>query len=54
MVAAMALDKKTLDGTLRFVLPDAIGRVHLREISDTAELVATLNAGSELCLEDGR
>ena len=53
MVAAMALDKKTLDGTLRFVLPNVIGRVHLCEVRDTTELVATLNAGSELCLEDG-
>ena len=53
MVAAMALDKKTLDGTLRFVLPNVIGRVHLCEVRDTTELVATLNAGSELCLEAG-
>ncbi len=49
MVAAMALDKKTIDGRLRFVLPSAIGKVHLHEVTDTVALEATLNAGASLC-----
>ena len=49
LVAAMALDKKTVDGTLRFVLPSAIGAVHVRDVTDIDTLVATLEAGRALC-----
>jgi len=52
MVAAMALDKKTIDGTLRFVLPSAIGTVRVHDITDESDMAAlndTLNAGASLC-----
>lgn len=49
IVAAMALDKKTTDGTLRFVLPTEIGKVAVHSITDTSPLFATLNAGPTLC-----
>ena len=53
MVATMALDKKTIDGRLRFILPSAIGNVHVHEATaettDKAALEATLNAGTLLC-----
>lgn len=52
LVAAMALDKKTIDGTLRFVLPSEIGKVAVHNISTDEQmnaLKATLNAGLALC-----
>jgi len=49
MVAAMALDKKTIDGTLRFILPSAIGTVHVHDVTDTKALVATLESSTSLC-----
>ena len=49
MVAAMALDKKTIDGTLRFVLPSSVGCVQVHDVTNTTELFATLNAGDALC-----
>ena len=52
IVAAMALDKKSIDGSLRFILPTAIGSVRLHEVSDTDALKDTLLAGDRLC-EDG-
>jgi len=49
MVATMALDKKTIDGTLRFVLPSKIGAVQVHEVTDTTALEVTLEAGTSLC-----
>ncbi len=49
LIAAMALDKKTIDGTLRFILPSAIGAVHVHNLTDDSALRATLEAGSGLC-----
>ncbi len=54
LVAAMALDKKTIDGTLHFVLPSAIGTVAVHDINTDAQIKAlkeTLGSGALLCEE---
>lgn len=54
LVAAMALDKKTIDGTLHFVLPSAIGTVAVHDINTDAQMKAlkeTLGSGALLCEE---
>jgi 3-dehydroquinate synthase len=54
ILAAMALDKKTIDGRLRFVLPSAIGSVAVHDISTDAQMRAlhdTLGSGPLLCEE---
>lgn len=49
MVAAMGLDKKVLDGRLRLVLAEALGRVIVTEDVDAQALGRTLAAGEALC-----
>jgi 3-dehydroquinate synthetase len=44
-VEAMALDKKTIGGRLRFVLPSALGAVELREVS-AEQVAAVLEEGA--------
>ena len=46
---AMGMDKKVVDGRLRLVLAEAIGRVIISEEVDTSALRATLNAADVLC-----
>ncbi len=56
LIAAMALDKKTRDGTLRFVLPSEIGAVAVHNIGTDEQMKAlkeTLGAGHSLCEEPG-
>jgi len=52
LLAAMTLDKKTIDGTLRFVLPSEIGVVAVHDISTDRQMKAlkeTLSADHSLC-----
>ncbi|MEQ8857094.1 MAG: 3-dehydroquinate synthase [Pseudomonadales bacterium] len=49
MCSAMGMDKKVLDGRLRLVLAEALGRVVVTEAIDQAALEATLAAGGRLC-----
>ena len=44
MLASMAMDKKVVQGKLRFVLPESIGKVVLTGEYDPKNLEATLNA----------
>ncbi len=49
MHRAMGMDKKVVDGKLRLVLAETIGRVIVTEGIDASALRATLNAGDVLC-----
>ncbi len=49
MHRAMGMDKKVVDGKLRLVLAETIGRVIVTEEIDASALRATLNAGDVLC-----
>ncbi|MFU8815125.1 MAG: 3-dehydroquinate synthase [Pseudomonadales bacterium] len=49
MLEAMGMDKKVLDGRLRLVLAEAVGRVVVSDRVDTAALRQTLAAGEQLC-----
>ena len=45
----MGMDKKVVDGKLRLVLAETIGRVIVTEEIDASALRSTLNAGDVLC-----
>ncbi|MFB3107616.1 MAG: 3-dehydroquinate synthase, partial [Pseudomonadales bacterium] len=49
MHRAMGMDKKVVDGKLRLILAETIGRVIVTEEIDASALRATLNAGDVLC-----
>ncbi|MCZ6854045.1 MAG: 3-dehydroquinate synthase [Gammaproteobacteria bacterium] len=49
MLQAMGMDKKVVDGKLRLVLAETIGRVIVSEEIDTSALRFTLNATEALC-----
>jgi len=49
MLEAMGLDKKVLNGRLRLVLAQALGRVVVSDRVDAAALEGTLAAGERLC-----
>ena len=49
-LAAIGLDKKVVDGRVRFVLARKIGEACVTDEVSPAQLRATLQAGSELCL----
>ncbi len=49
MHQAMGMDKKVVDGKLRLVLAEAIGRVIVSEEIDSSALRSTLNAADTLC-----
>ncbi len=49
-MAAMSLDKKVTDGRIRFILARRIGAVAVTDAVPDAALQATLDAGSDLCL----
>ena len=49
LLEAMSMDKKVVDGKLRFVLAEAIGRVIVTEEVDDSALRVTLNAADLLC-----
>ncbi len=49
MIQAMGADKKVLNGKLRLILAEAIGRVRVTEEVDMSALRHTLMAGERLC-----
>lgn len=49
MLEAMGLDKKVVDGRLRLVLAESLGRVVVTDDVDQQALARTLAAGAELC-----
>lgn len=49
MISAMGMDKKVIDGNLRLVLIEAIGRVSVTESISSTALRETLAAGHSLC-----
>ena len=49
LLAAMAMDKKALEGSIRFVLPESLGRVTVTDHVDRAQVRATLLRGERLC-----
>jgi 3-dehydroquinate synthase len=49
MLTAMGMDKKVLDGRLRLVLAESLGRVEVTDRVDAAMLQTTLAAGDRLC-----
>jgi 3-dehydroquinate synthase len=49
MLAAMGMDKKVVDGTLRLILPSAIGAAIIEDEVDPTLLGETLLAGEALC-----